>query len=367
MSEAHSETKSPVVLGGRVAFFPSAEYLANNPYWPLLKSALEELGAEVVPSTPLTFGRRWLVSHRGDVRVLHIHFVQPFYAYESVHARLRWVVRFARSLALARLFGYRTVFTLHDLRSPRPLQPAWVDYLGYWVAANCTDRVIVHCAAARSALRSHYGRRRGVHVVEHPGYVGVLPNRIDRDTARARFGLQPHQRVFLFFGALRRTKGVDDLIAAFTALGDADVRLLIAGAPDPPSELQYWQARCAHDARIHLEPRYIADDEVEWFMNAADAVVFPFAEILTSGSVHLAMSFARPVIAPARGCLPELLAPDAGLLYDPNVPEGLRSALQHCLTADVATLGRAAFERVRTRTWRAAAEQTLAIYAGTAD
>jgi beta-1,4-mannosyltransferase len=351
-------------ISGRVAFFPSAEYLAINPYWPLLKRALQGLGAEVVASTPLTFGRRWLWAHRHEVRILHIHFVQPFYAYETVHARLRWVVRFARNLLLARAFGYWTVFTLHDLRPPHPLRPAWVDYLGYWVAANLSHRVIVHCEAARAALRARYGRRAGVHVVEHPSYIGVHPNDVSRDDARVRLGIAADERVFLFFGSLRLSKGLGSLVTAFPALAAPEARLLIAGVPDlSHGELERFRAQCAADPRIRLDARYISDDEVGVFMNAADAVVLPFADILTSSSVILAMSFGRAVVAPARGCLPELLAGDAGVLYDPHTPDALLAALEHCLTADLTAVGNTALERMRERTWCAAAQQTLAVYA----
>lgn len=348
---------------GRIAFFPSAEYLNRNAYWPLLKNALGTAGADVLPSTPMTFGRRWLWEHRGDVRVLHLHFVQPFFAYESVHARLRWVLRFARNLLLARAFGYATVFTLHDLRPSFPLRPAWVDYLGHWVAANLTDRVIVHCTAAATMLRGRYGRRGGVHVIEHPNYLGVYADTMTRGDARARLDLPARERVFLFFGALRPGKGVGALVDAFAALPADDARLVIAGEPHlPDSELERLRARAARDPRLRLELRYIADDDVGVFIAATDVVVLPFAEVLTSASAILAMSFGRPVVAPALGCLPELLADDAGVLYDPAAPDGLLAALRRCLTEDLSAIGAAGFERVRSRTWQAAAAQTIAVY-----
>ena len=359
---AHRERGDPA-LGGRVAFFPSAEYLATNQYWPRLKDALGALGAEVAAATPMTFGRRWLWSHRGDIRILHLHFIQPFYAYEAEYARLRWVVRFARNLALARAFGYRTVFDLHDLRPSHPLRPGWVDYLGHWVATAFADRIIVHCAAARAALRSRFGRRGGVHVVPLPSYVGVYADRLERGDARARLGLAPQHRTFLFFGGLRPYKNVDALVEAFAALSAVDARLLIVGNPDlPPADFERLRTLCARDTRVRLEPRYVRDDEVEVYLKAADAVVLPFSEVLTSASAVLAMSFARAVVAPRRGCLTELLSADGGVLYEPHRPDGLLGALQHCLSADLATIGHAAFERVRHCTWQAAAEQTLAVY-----
>jgi glycosyltransferase involved in cell wall biosynthesis len=348
---------------GPAAFFPSAEYLGANPYWPRLRAALQELGVEVLPSTPLTFGRRWLLAHRTTVRLLHLHFVQPFYAYEATRARFRWVLRLGRTLLIARLLGMRTVFTLHDLRASHPLRPAWVDYLGHWTVVNLADEIIVHCQAARTALRRRYGRRGHVHVIEHPGYVDVYPETIERHTARAHLGLEAKQTVFLFFGELRPYKGVDQLLDAFAALPTEHARLLIVGRSslaDP--ELTRLRERCASDPRVRLDLRYVADDEVAAVLRASDVVVLPFRQVLTSASAILAMSFARVVVAPALGCLPELLADGAGVLYDPGATDGLGAALRRCLAEDLTVVGERGFARVRSRTWQAAAAETVAVY-----
>jgi beta-1,4-mannosyltransferase len=50
------------------------------------------------------------------------------------------------------------------------------------------------------------------------------------------------------------------------------------------------------------------------FYNAADVVVFPFTDILTSSSVITALGFYCPVIVPALGCLPELVDETLGFL-----------------------------------------------------
>ena len=51
-----------------------------------------------------------------------------------------------------------------------------------------------------------------------------------------------------------------------------------------------------------LALRYIPDAELQVWLRAADVVVLPFRDILTSGSAILALSFGRAVVAPALGC-----------------------------------------------------------------
>lgn len=347
----------------RVAFFPCVEEMNANPYWPLLRSSLETRGVEFYSSTSGSFGRRWLWSRRGAVDVLHLHFIQQFYAYEGAQARLRWVLRFASSLILARALGYRTVFTLHDLVPMYPLRPAWVDYLGYWIAANFTERVIVHGEAARQALASRYGRRRNVHVIEHPHYIGVYPNMVTREAARSCLGLKKDQIVFGFIGGIRPNKGIDQLVVSFGEIPGDNLRLVIAGKLWPPAE---YSARLTSliekDDRIRFFPQFIPDEDIQLYLNAVDVVVLPFASILTSGSTIMAMSFSRPVVAPALGCLPELINSKTGILYDPSDPEGLRNGMRSCLSRDLDAMGRAAYDSIKEASWEVAAEKTTAVY-----
>lgn len=186
----------------RVAFFPDAAMLSGNPYWKILKSGLEVAGAAFI-SPPDNHLLRWLWATRNQPTILHLHYVQQFYAYEKDYARLRWVLRLARNLSLARLWGHRVVFTLHNLTPTYPLQPIWVDRLGHWIAANLSDRVIVHCNRARELLAETYGRRHDVHIVPHPHFIGVYPDTVTREEARTLSGFRSEEIVLAFIGGIR--------------------------------------------------------------------------------------------------------------------------------------------------------------------
>lgn len=348
-----------------VVFFPSLDQLSGNPYWMILNSALADAGVEYGAGASPGFGRRWLWANRDLIDILHFHYVQHFYAYERTGARLRWVLRFARNLLLARQWGYRTVFTLHNLTPTYPLRPAWVDYLGHWVVARLVDSVVVHCEFARWALAARFGRRRGVVVIPHPHLVGVYPNLIDSAQARSRLGLNRDEKVFTFFGGIRPNKGLVGLITAFRALDDRNFRLVIAGKPCPPaSHLQELADLARPDDRIKLFADLIPDDEVQVYLKAADVVVLPFTRILTSSSAVLAMSFGRAPVLPRIGCLPELVAGDAGILYDPHDPEALIRVLRESIESDLQGMGQLAMNRVQELSWSALAAQTLAAYHG---
>jgi beta-1,4-mannosyltransferase len=114
-----------------VAFFPSLRELSGNPYWAILASALEKAGV-IFHNAPDLFTWIWLVKNRNLVQVLHIHFIRPFYTSgKPGHVRFLYVLRLGFDLLLARVLGYRIIFTLHDLEQRIQVQPAWVDNLAH--------------------------------------------------------------------------------------------------------------------------------------------------------------------------------------------------------------------------------------------
>ena len=62
--------------------------------------------------------------------------------------------------------------------------------------------------------------------------------------------------------------------------------------------------------------------------------------MLTSGSVILAMSYAKLVVAPSLAGVAACLANATDLLYNPEEEDGLQTALESALDIDLADLGR---------------------------
>jgi len=347
----------------RVAWFPQSKYLEGNPYWELLQKNLEKLGIEFdISLSGFYLAKRWLWSHRKRVDVLHFHFIQFQYSGESNRVsfkRMRW---FAENLLLARLLGYRIVWTVHDLLPTWEIEPKWGEYLARLIIAHLSHGVIVHCSMARQLVAERFKRRTNVFVIPHPSFIGRYQDYFTREHARKQLGLN-EEIVLLFFGGIRPNKGIERLINSFNDFQEDNLVLIIAGRTWPPaSYLEEITSLAKQDPRVHLIAENIPDDEVQIYFKAANIVVLPFVNILTSSSVMLAMSFGRPVIAPAIGCLPEIILPDEGILYDPQDPKGLNYALLKVLKGNLEEMGNRAYQRVQLLTWENMAVQTLQVY-----
>jgi glycosyltransferase involved in cell wall biosynthesis len=189
-------------------------------------------------------------------------------------------------------------------------------------------------------------------------------------TAPLPYALPSGARIVLFFGGIRPSKGVNDLIDAFALLPhDPQTRLLVAGYPSREIRAEALQAKVATSGladRVLLDLRYIASSEVAGLLELATVIVLPYRSATQSGVLHLAYTFGCPVIATRVGGLAEDVEDGrSGLLVPPRDPPALAAALARVL-ADQSlreTLGARGRELSRTRhSWAAIAATLLAGY-----
>jgi O-antigen biosynthesis protein len=181
-------------------------------------------------------------------------------------------------------------------------------------------KIHIHSASSLSEIQKYLNvPQEKVTIIPHGNYLGVYPNTISRSEARKKFNFTADQTVFLFLGLIRKYKGIDDLIVAFSRVQQKfpDTHLLIAGKPIDQISFDELDIDPVAKSKITLVERYIPDRELQLFFNVADVAVLPYKNILTSGSLLNAMSFGCPVIAPRVGMTKEIIKDgDNGYLYE---------------------------------------------------
>ena len=167
-------------------------------------------------------------------------------------------------------------------------------------------------------------------MVAHPLY-DVFGKAMDRRTARAELGLQPDAPVLLFFGFIRKYKGLHVLLESMPRIIEAvpDVRLLVAGE-FYEDETPYRNIIRRHGLRHHvqLHSGYIPNKDVARYFAAADVVVQPYVTATQSGVAQIAYHFDKPLIVTDVGGLSEIVPhDDAGLVAPPEDPVALAEAV----------------------------------------
>lgn len=341
----------------RVSFFPNSPYWDVNPSLALLRSALQAQGVTLVKPPGDGLGLRWLWTQRGQVDLLHFHWIQYHYQRPGQRGSTWRLAKFAAKLLLARLLGYRLVWTLHNVL-PHERARGQLDVYARWLMARLAHRILIYCEASRQTLPEQV--RHKVWITGRGAYNEMSFAPIAPTAARAELGLATDAFVYLYFGFIRRYKRVPELAQTFSSLSGE--RLLLAGDIHEPAigaELAPW---LHGDQRIIAEFGNLPEARLRLLLAAADVVVLPFKQILSSASALLAPTAGRPVIAPALGCLPEWITPDCGVLYDPADPNGLRRAMVEVQGMQIAALQQAALARAACFRWDHAARATIAAY-----
>ena len=333
-----------------------------NPYQDALAEHLSAFGMEVEKIRSLKALFRGGVFMPRVPDIVHLHWL-PVFGWRQLRAFrcLAFVLR----LVLLRLRGVRVIWTIHNLL-PHESRHRKMDWLLTRSVAGLSSGMIVHGQSAKRQAMTMWGLRDEGRfaVIPHGNYRDNYPNDVSRAAAREKLALDASEVVFLFLGAIRPYKGVLELIDAFRTLAADHTALVIAGKPLNDEFTQEIETARAHSDRIRFRPGFVPDDEVQVYMNAADVVVLPYQHILSSGAALLAMSFGKPCVAPAIGCLRDVLDDSGAFLYDAESEAGLLESMRHALEArgDLPRMGRHNREAASHWTWEKAAEATKALY-----
>ncbi|HEX6868745.1 MAG TPA: glycosyltransferase family 4 protein [Candidatus Limnocylindrales bacterium] len=340
---------------------PPRPLTETNPYGPLLADALERQGIEV--TFEVRHDEAFLRENAGAIDVLHFHWPHYEYADPDRDTAERQMRDFVERLTLARELGYRVVWTAHNVY-PHDRSNREIDHTFRIELCRIASAVIAHCEASADAVRQAFGRTDRLFVIPHGHFIGTHPPELSRMDARDSYGIPTDAYVYGFFGNIQPYKGVEALLDAFVMLpGDPWLVITGGGWPDHIAAIGELIAARDHHRVVYrpFEP-FAPGIEIIRALAAADSCPVPFRATTTSGTVVLALSWARPVVAPALGCLPMTVLPGAGVLYDPDEPDALFRALQAVRTLDPVASAEVALASVARFDWDEIAAATIEAY-----
>ena len=167
-----------------------------------------------------------------------------------------------------------------------------------------------HGEATADRFRALFGEPEAkVRIIPH-GNQALLAELADPGgDLRSRYGIAPERPVVLFFGGLRPSKGLPELVDAFaTVRSEVEAHLVIAGFPDRGYDiggLLEQARRLGVDMDVTIDARYLAIEEVGPLLRTAALLVLPYKSATASGVLQVAYAFARPVVVTDVGDLPD--------------------------------------------------------------
>lgn len=269
------------------------------------------------------------------------------------------------SARLVRRRGLRLVATAHDVQSLAARQQERAGRALY----RQVDRVIVHNRASREEVS---GLVPGLpaEVIPHGNYLHDLGTPIERQAARRLLDLPVEGPIALFFGQLKRAKGLDLLLEGMARVvsDEPSVRLVVAGRAwkDDPERYRRLISTLGLSAHVDLRHGYVPDALVPAYFAAADLVVLPYRRVYQSGVLLLAMSHRRAVLVADLPAMLETVEDGiSGFTFRHDDPGDLASRVQSLLpdTNRLESVAVRGYEQVRRdNDWSDIGRLTLAAY-----
>lgn len=152
-----------------------------------------------------------------------------------------------------------------------------------------------------------------------------------REEARRELGLPVGEPLLLFFGYVRRYKGLGVLLDAMPAVLEAipGAKLAVCGEfYEDEAGYREQLRRLGLSESVLLHNEYLPTAEVGRWFCAADVVVQPYIGGTQSGVAQVAFHFGRAVVLTDVGGLAEVVPhEEAGFVVPPGDPEALAAAL----------------------------------------
>jgi D-inositol-3-phosphate glycosyltransferase len=223
---------------------------------------------------------------------------------------------------LARAFrrhGLKSVLECHNVFSHESIPFArWL----LKFAVKPIDSFITHSRSDRRDLLP-FVTGKPVSVAPLP-----VPSEFSGETKQTRGG-----RTILFFGMVRKYKGLDVLLRAMPKVlarqGCEDCRLLIAGEFYEPAD-KYLKLIDEHRLKDHvvMDSRYIPNEEISGIFAGVDVLVLPYLNATQSAVARIAVSNSLPIIASRSGGLTEVVIENVnGLLFPVGDSDALAEQL----------------------------------------
>jgi glycosyltransferase involved in cell wall biosynthesis len=223
---------------------------------------------------------------------------------------------------------------------------------------SCSVVLVLGDGPKRDLLREFPNVRR-VAVCGHGDYSEVLSSVQVPPPSAAPPGA-------LLFGAWTKYKNIPLLLDAFERLRRVlpDARLTLAGSVMPDVDLAEITTRTVGIGQVDLRPGYVPMAELPQLFGAHRIVMFTYETVNISGSIHMAFTFGRPVVATDVGAMADNVQDGhTGLLVDPD-PEPVARAMLALLDPETAdAMGAAAARHAeQDASWSGVADKAVAAY-----
>ena len=210
-------------------------------------------------------------------------------------------------LAIAKRLKVRLVCTVHNLL---PHDTGNTRRPGFQRLYSMADMLICHNQATRRRLQQEFGiAEHRIQVIAH-GPLQQLESPLTQKEARRNLQLPEDRVVVLWQGVIVPYKGIEFLLEAWKNVSPRAL-LVIAGTGDEQMlaaiRKKVIETTLNQDGRVRLDFGFIPPEQLPSYYQAADALVYPYSQITTSGALLTGLGYGKAMVATRLPAFEEML------------------------------------------------------------
>lgn len=233
-----------------------------------------------------------------------------------------------------RKHGIRVVVSVHDIL---PFNEKKYDLPYHKKIYGLCNQIIVQAETNIKRFDELFPENKNkVTFIPH-GHFLDFAEKYDMKEARKHLNIPLDKTVLLFFGQIKKVKGVGVLLEAFGKLAQKkdDLFLVIAGSVWKDDFAPYQKIINHYkitDTQLKTDIRFIPDDEVGYYYSACDIAVLPYLDVYQSGVIQLVYAYGKPAIATAIAPFMEIVEDGiTGFICKPDDADDLVKTIERAM------------------------------------
>ena len=247
-------------------------------------------------------------------------------------------------------YRVRYVATVHDIL---PFNQKFYDMHYHKKLYGLADAIILQAPGNVQRFSALFPEDKDkTHMIPHGHMLDYVESE-DRNDARKHLNIPKDKKVFLFFGQIKKVKGVDLLLKAFLELLQKrnDIYLIIAGNVWKTDFSECMKIIDNNDFKgcLRTDIHYIPDEDIKFYYSAADVCVLPYTDVYQSGVIQLAYGYQKAVVSSDLPAFTQFVKEgQTGFIAKNKDAQSLADAMDRAAdSVNLAEIGRAGYELVK--------------------
>lgn len=277
-------------------------HLKYNPYTRLYYDDLvSKYDIKVIPYGFLNLFRR--------VDIFHIHWPESMLNEKKTIKKLFKLMKFFLILNFMKLKNVKILWTAHNFRPHARNKSYLLENIFYKKWLSFIDGILFLSDASQKEFFNHYTQNNILSkVIPHGHYIDYYSSKSPTNYLKDLFKIDSSDFVVGHYGLIKRYKNIVLLLKEFRKIKNPNIKLIIGGKIGN-NEKELHNEICKNaklDERVILYEQFIEDRELIELHGFTDLCIYPYSDIVNSGSVINSLSLGCKVIAPKNKYMSEL-------------------------------------------------------------